>query len=215
MKYDAVFRKMLTSFFVSAAILAIASIDTVVHENGRGPEFARERIKLAKDRLRQRLEIVEPKADRPRGLVNMLRDSLAQDEFGETLPFANLTTFDPLLKVLGHGVAHFDRTVFRSPDYQGEDGYDLVQYEIEHPDGKHSTILAYLDRPLLTVSHNVGAPDPRIPVVMVLESQGESSVYSLYRSGNLVEQSPIPTADVSGLVAQRISLSIPFLSVSR
>ncbi len=51
---------------------------------------------------------------------------------------------------------HFERTVFRSPDYQGESGYDLVQYEIEHKDGKTSTILAYLDRPELIATRKCG-----------------------------------------------------------
>lgn len=210
-----VIRRIMTSFFVAAAILAIANIDTFVHENDQNKQFTRERMRVAKDRLRQRLEVADRKMEKPRGLVNMLRDSLAQDEFNDVVPFATLSTLDPLTQVVQKGVRHFERTVFRSPDYQGESGYDLVQYDIEHADGKHSTILAYLDRPLLTASRNVGAPDARIPVIMILEARGEISLYSLYRSGDLVEQSEIPAADMSGLVAQRIALSIPFMSVSR
>jgi hypothetical protein len=218
-KPAALFRGMLTSLFVSSGILAIANVDRMLMDQGQSQELTREKVRLAKDRFRQRLEAVsdqaEKKPSKPRGLVNMLRDSLAQDEFHEELPFANLSTLDPLTRLFENGVAHFERTVFRSPDYQGESGYDLVQYDIEHPDGTHSAILAYLDRPQLTVSRNVGTADPRIPVVMILEAQGLESTYSLYRSGNLIERSQIPTSDVSALVAQRISLSIPFMSVSR
>lgn len=214
-KANILFKRIMTSVFMSAAILAIANIDTFVHENQQNKDFSREQMRVAKDRLRQRLQVTEPKTNKPRGLVNMLRDSLAQDEFNDMVPFASLSTLDPLNKVLQKGVLHYERTVFRSPDYQGESGYDLVQYDIEHSGGKRSTILAYLDRPELTVSRNIGAPDPRIPVVMIIEGQGESSFYSLYRNGNLTEQTAIPAADVSGLVAQRIALSIPFLSVSR
>lgn len=208
-------RRIMTSIVLSAGILAIANIDSVLHENNQGKQFARERMRAAKDRLRQRLEVADQKPSRPRGLENMLRDSLAQDEFNDILPFASLSTLDPLSLVMQKGVAHFDRTVFRSPDYQGESGYDLVQYDIEHPGGSRSVILAYLDRPLLTASRNVGAPDSRIPVVMILDAQGEQAAYSLYRAGNLIEQSQIPAGDMSGLVAQRIAQSLPFMSVSR
>lgn len=218
-KPAAILRGMLTSLFISSGILAIANVDSMLMDQGQSQEFSRKKVRLAKDRFRQRLEAVSQQAEqtpnKPRGLVNMLRDSLAQDEFHEVLPFANLSTLDPLTRLLGKGVVHFERTVFRSPDYQGESGYDLVQYDLEHTDGTHSAILAYLDRPGLTVSRNVGTADPRIPVVMILEAQGMESAYSLYRSGNLIEQSLIPSSDVSALVAQKISLSIPFMSVSR
>ena len=218
-KPAAFFRGILTSLFISSGILAIANVDSMLMDNGQSQEFTREKVRLAKNRFRQQLETIsqqaELKTNKPRGLVNMLRDSLAQDEFHEVLPFANLSTLDPLTRLLAKGIAHFERTVYRSPDYQGESGYDLVQYDVEHVDGTQSAILAYLDRPQLTISRNVGTADPRIPIVMILEAQGLESAYSLYRSGNLVEQSQIPASDVSALVAQRISLSIPFMSVSR
>lgn len=213
---SALFKKILTSIFVSVALLAITSIDMFQREKGQEQKFAREKMRVAKDQLRQRLEAAAPtRTTKSRGMENMLRDSLAQDEFGEELPFAALTTLDPVNRILNKGVSHFERTVYRSPDYQGESGYDLVQYEIEHKDKTHSMILAYLDRPGLNVSRNVGAPDPRVPVVMILGAQDGQTLYSLYRSGNLIEQTAIASADASGLVADRISLSIPFLSVSR
>ena len=209
-------KKLLTSFFVSVALLAIASLDMFQHEMDHEQKFAREKIRVAKDQLRQRLEAAAPKrSQQSQGMENMLRDSLAQDEFGDQSPFAALSTLDPINKILIKGVVHFERTVFRSPDYQGESGYDLVQYEIQHKDKTQSIILAYLDRPELNLSRNVGAPDPRKPVVMVLVAEGDQSLYSLYRSGHLSEQTEIPSAAASGLVADRISLSIPFLSVSR
>lgn len=211
----ALVKKLATSLFLSAAILSIANIDALMHEpDPHDFRQQREKLKVAKDKLRQRLEIADQKP-RARDLTNMLRDSLAQDEFGDNLPFASLSTLDPLTRMMGKGVKHFERTVYRSPDYQGENGYDVVHYDIEHADGKHSSVLAYLDRPSLTVSRNVGTPDPRVPIVMILEARNEEAAYSLYRMGDLVEQSKVPSADISSLVAERIALSVPFLSVSR
>lgn len=214
-KFKLFSKHLASSIIISAAILSIANIDTLVHEQGRDRDFAKAQMQLAKERLRQRLEESSARNSKPRGQTNILRESLAQDEFGEILPFASLSTLDPLAKVFEKGVKSFERTVFRGPDYQGESGYDLVQYEIEHFNGSKSSVLAYLDRPALTLSRNVGDPDVRVPVVVIMEARGEIAAYSLYRSGNLVEQSKIPSEDMSDLVARRISSSIPYLSVSR
>ena len=200
--------------FLSAAILSIANIDSLMHEDNQGQKFARSQMKIAKDRLRQRLEVSVPKV-KAGGLLNMMRDSLAQDELGETLPFAGLATLEPLNKVLQKGVKHFERTVYRSPDHRGESGYDVVQYDIEHVGGHRSTILAYLDRPLLTSSRDVGAEDTRIPIVVIVGGEGEKSAYTMYRSGHLLEQYSLDSGDASGLIAQRIAASVPFFSVAR
>ncbi len=91
-------RKFSTSLLLSAAILAIASMDTWMHEKGQDRQVTRAKLKQEKDNLRQRLEIAQSKASKNRGLENMLRDSLSSDEFGDQLPFANLSTLDPLLR---------------------------------------------------------------------------------------------------------------------
>ncbi|NJM10268.1 MAG: hypothetical protein HC883_05255, partial [Bdellovibrionaceae bacterium] len=208
------FKKSLTTVFVSAGVLAIANVESVVHQREHAQEFTRERIKMARIQLREKIDQAGKQA-KPAGQADALLEFLAQDELGEAAPFVSLSTLDPLTHVIRAGIKHFERTTYRSPEYQGESGYDLVHYEIEHPEGLRSSIVAYLDRPLLTASRNVGSPDARVPVVMILEGRGEQSLYSLYRSGNLIEQADIETSDVAGLVAQRVSASVPFLSVSR
>jgi len=209
-----VFKHILTSLCLAAGILAIANVDSLLEEDDHAKQLTRARVKIARARLVRRLERSQEKIE-AQGKGGVLRDSLAQDEFGELTPFAGLSTLYPLTHVIAKGIKSFERTTYRSPEYQGESGYDLVHYEIEHPDGEQSSIVAYLDRTLATAARNVGAPDPRVPVVMILEGRGEQSAYSLYRSGDLIEQTEIPVADSQDLVARRISASVPFMSVSR
>lgn len=217
-----VVRRILTSIFLATGMLSIANIENSIFEKDQNESLARARIQMVKSRFHERLSEVEKSATKnakkvaiENSTVTEFREALAQDEFGEFVPFAHLSTLDPLLNLVRKGVKRFERTTFRSPEYQGESGYDLVHYEVEHPNGARSSILAYLDRPLLTAQRNVGEPDSRVPVVMIMNENGAMSEYALYRAGHLVEQSQIPLADVSRLVAQRISQSLPFMSVSR
>jgi hypothetical protein len=113
------------------------------------------------------------------------------------------------------GVKSFERTTFRSPNHQEASGYDLLEYQIEHPHGGKSIIMAYLERPVLTATHGVGGIDDRIPFVMVVTNKGEKTTFAYYRAGELVEQNDIPWNEAQSLVAQRLNASVPFLSVSR
>lgn len=204
--------KILISCFVSAGVLSIANVDTMISEQEHAHEFTRERVRLVKERLREKLIAQAPVKI---GKGTELRESFTEDEFGEINPFAGLSTLDSLTSLFARGVSGYDRNTYRSPDYHGESGYDLVHYQVKHPDGGVSSVLAFLDRPELTTSLNVGSSEVRVPVVMVMVQKGERTEYTLYKGGNLIEQSQIPSSDIEGIVAQRVNASVPFLSVSR
>jgi hypothetical protein len=172
-------------------------------------------IRQAKERLLEKLKTPVVAKTKSPEQAGALRDSLAQDEFGDMNPFADLANVEPLKALFAKGVKRFERTTYRSPNHQGESGYDLLEYQIEHPQGGQSIIMAYLERPVLTATRGVGMIDERIPFVMVVTNEGEKTNYAYYRSGELVEQNNIPWAEAQGLVAQRLNASVPFLSVSR
>ncbi len=209
-----VMKRIFASFCLFTGMLAITNLETFLHQSTNGKEALREQNRLAKESLLERLKtpVATVKAQ---SQSRSLRESLAQDEFTEANPFASLASVDPLNAIFQKGVKEFERSTYRSPNHQGESGYDVVQYEIKHPKGGHSVIMAYLERPMLTASRNVGTLDERIPFVVVIVDKGELATYSYYRSGSLLEQSEIPWSEAQGLVAQRINASIPFLSVSR
>lgn len=209
-----VLKRIFASFCLFAGMLAITNLESLLQENSRSKESVREVNRLAKERLIERLKTPVATAHASTQ-SKALRESLAQDEFLDVNPFANLSSLDPLNALFAKGVKSFERSTYRSPDHQGESGYDLVHYEIQHNRGGRSVIVAYLERPMLTASRNVGAIDDRIPFVMVMVDKGASATYSYYRFGSLTEQIEIPWTDAQGLVAQRLNASIPFLSVSR
>jgi hypothetical protein len=169
----------------------------------------------AKERLLEKLNTPAVAKVKTPGQMGALRDSLAQDEFGDMNPFAELANVEPINALFAKGVKSFERTTYRSPNHRGESGYDLLEYQIEHPHGGHSIIMAYLERPVLTATRGVGMIDDRIPFVVIVTNEGDKTDYAYYRSGELVEQNNIPWTEAQGLVAQRLNASVPFLSVSR
>lgn len=206
-------KRVAATLCLFAGMLAMTN-ESLLRSSTNTKEAKLEQSRQAKERLLEKLKtpVATTKAQ---GQAKALRDSLAQDEFIDTNPFATLADVGPINAVFAKGVKNFERTTFRSPDHQGESGYDLLQYEVEHPGGGKSIIVAYLERPVLTASRNVGAIDERIPFVMVMSHEGEQAVYSYYRSGSLIEQTKISWTDAQSLVAQRLNASVPFLSVSR
>lgn len=188
--------------------------ESLLRTNSNTKEAKLEQNRQAKERLLEKLK-TPVATTKSQGQAKALRESLAQDEFTEGNPFASLADIEPINAVFAKGVKNFERTTYRSPDHQSESGYDLLQYEVEHPHGGKSIIVAYLERPLLTASRNVGTLDERIPFVVVMSHEGEQAVYSYYRSGNLIEQNKISWTEAQSLVAQRVNASVPFLSVSR
>ena len=148
-------------------------------------------------------------------LQSALSQSFEQDELNDMNPFTHLSSLEPLHQIMVKGVSRFRRATLRSPDYQDEGGYDLLSYEVEHNDGAKSSILAYLEKPDPTMWRNVGAPDQRIPFVIFMVSEGDHARYFFFRNGDLIEQSEMSASDAQALIARRMSLGIPLLSVAR
>ncbi len=211
-------QRFIGSLCISAAVLAIANVEAVWQEYRHSDavenlQQTSKDGKMAKKKTTLALDENIPAGFKP--LQSALSRSFEQDELMDQNPFAHLSSSDPLQQIMTKGVTKFHREVYRSPEYQGESGYDLVSYEIEHTDGSKSTVLAYLDRADPNMWRNVGAPDERIPFIIFMVSSGEGATYSFFRAGHLVEQSALTSTQARDIVAQRLSLGIPFLSVSR
>lgn len=206
-------RKTLASLCLSAGVLSVATIDSLYTENEHAGDLVKARI--AKSR-----QVLESRTFRAKQLLNSqssnLRESLAQDEFGEVNPFASLSSLDPLTAILERKVKSYQRQAFRSPDHHEEAGYDLVHYEIQLGDGGRADILAYLERASLTSERGVGASaEERVPFVIIMNESKDSTAYAYYRAGDLLENTILPLSETRALLAQRLSAGVPFLSVAR
>lgn len=209
-------QKFVASLAVSVGVLAIANVE-MFWQNYRAAEYLESNKVLHAGRVnRKRVDLaLQSTSENYKPLQSALSQSLEQDEIKDENPFAHLSSMDPLRLVMKKGVAKFHRETFRSPGYQEESGYDLLSYEIEHTDGSQSTILAYLEKSESSLWRNVGAPDLRtVHVVFYIGGVGKS-LYSFYKSGDLVEQAELTNAEAQTQVAQRLSQGVPFLSVSR
>lgn len=198
-------KKVVVSLSLSAGVLSIANIDTIWEERAHRHDY-----EVVRQTTRQRLHAslskgaTTPVAD---PTLERLRGHLAQDEIGTRNPFADLSTIEPLTLVLAKGVKGFGRQAYRSPQYKEETGYDLVSYEIQHADQTVSRVLAYLETPL-----EGGEP---VPVVLVMRAGGEGARQSLYRSGQLIEETDVTLLQAQNRVHQRLNAGIPFMSVAR
>jgi hypothetical protein len=144
------------------------------------------------------------------------QESLSQDELKEENPFDTLSSSDPLNKILDKGVLSFRREAFRSPHYQEESGYDLLSYEITHPDKSISTIVAYLENPGGPGQvRAIGEPDERAPFVMFMVSEGLHATQYFFRKGTLIEHSDLKPSEARAIVSRRLNTGVPFISVSR
>lgn len=211
-KLFTILRKTLASLCLSAGVLSVATIDSFYTEGEHAGDLQKARI--AKSR-----QVLNERTFRAKQLLNSqssnLRDSLAQDELGEVNPFAALSSLDPLTQIMERKIKSFQRQALRSPDHQEESGYDLVHYEIQLTDGGRASILAYLERASLTSERGVGAPEDRVPFVIMLNETGESTAYAYYRGGDLVESTVLASPEARALLTQRLSAGVPFLSVAR
>ena len=179
---------------------------------GHHDRIVQARIAKSREVLQRRLVAKRREGD---AKVTALRESLATDEFGDVNPFTGLSTFEPLEELLDRKIAKFQRQALRSPDHNAETGYDLVHYDVEHADGTHSTVMAYLERASLTSTRAVGAPDDRVAHVIVISNSSEKSRYAFYKAGSLVEHTDLGLSEAQALVSQRLNAGIPFLSVAR
>lgn len=203
-----VVKRISVSIFLSAAVLSIASVDSLWHERS-APDLIREETQL---RLSKHLRAATLQAEHSvdRTQIDRLRFTFTQDELGNVSPFGDLNTLVPLTNMLNKGVVSFQRQAYRSPQYKEEAGYDLVQYEVEHTDKSKSYVLAYLERPL-----GDGNPDALVPIVIVMQAHQGAAKQSFYRGGTLIEQGDLSLAQVQSLMAQKLNSGIPFFSVSR
>lgn len=202
---------------VSAGVLAITNIDTIWQDKMHTPDYNPIRLE-SRQQFRTRLAEVAPHIATPKDPIEATQltrfnASLSQDEIGNRNPFANLSSLDPLSEIMNKGVVSFQRQAYRSPAYRKEVGYDLVEYEIVHPDNTKSTIMAYMESRL--VDDPSREPDV-VPVVMIVTAEaGGQMKQTLYRDGNLMEQNDLSVADAKELINQRLNSGVPFFSVSR
>lgn len=208
---------------LSFAILAIANVETIWDEYHHGDMLNTHLIATVKTRMLP-YKSSGPKeagasAEHSRHVLRPLQSELSQaledDEIKEENPYAGLASLDALHQIMKAGVTKFRRETYRSPGYQDESGYDMVHYEIEHPDGRTSVILAFVDRTEVIGPHDIGTPDRGVPIVIFMTSKGDAMAYSMFQSGKLIEQSELPTAKAQQLIANRLAEGVPFLSVSR
>jgi hypothetical protein len=80
-------------------------------------------------------------------VANQFVANLNSDEFQNRLVFDYLSSYEPLAHILKKGVLSYERKTLRTPGYNNEEGYDLISYEIKHPLGGLSRIVAYLSKP--------------------------------------------------------------------
>ncbi|MBX3022259.1 MAG: hypothetical protein KF799_11355 [Bdellovibrionales bacterium] len=200
-------KRISVSIFLSAAVLSIASVESLWHDRN-APDLLREEtqknLRVALDAATEKATVATDPTQAER-----LRFTFTQDEFGNVSPFGQLNTIAPLTQMMNKGVVGFNRQAYRSPQYKEEVGYDLLQYEIEHKDGSKSYVLAYLERPL------EGNPDELVPVVIVMQGHQGAAKQSLFRSGQLVEQGDLSLAQVQSLMTQKLNSGVPFFSVAR
>jgi hypothetical protein len=214
-------KRIAVSIFLSSAVLAIANVDTVWQEQQHRSDYSEMR-EAARAVLKERLPAVhlESKSSGARSvsepsMTEKLSAALAQDELGDQNPFANLSDLDPLNAIFAKGVVNFKRQAYRSPEYQEEAGYDLLEYEIEHRDHSRSTILAYLERPLIDSDRDLAKASKRLPIVLLMQANSGLSKQTLYRANLLTEQVDLTLSQAQALVSHKLNSGIPFISVSR
>ena len=205
-------RKVVGSVVISAGILAIANVETIWQEYHHD-QLQETQVVRHNKHTKHLAPAVTATALRP--LQSELSRSLEQDELKDDNPFTQLSTMAPLQEIMQRGVAKFQRETLRSPEYHDEGGYDILTYEVEHQDGTKSSILAYLEHADDSSGHKVGGPDERVPFVVFLLSNGATSRYFFFRSGQLLTQSELTPSEAQALLTNRLSQGVPFFSVSR
>lgn len=90
-------------------------------------------------------------------------NSMRTDALGDQLIFAGLSTFEPIKDILKKGIVSYERKTLRTQNYQDEQGYDLLVYEIHHPLSVESKVMAYYERksgqlPVLKIVFLTGRP---------------------------------------------------------
>lgn len=134
-------------------------------------------------------------------MLDQLRESMDGDELAGVSPYVQLGADDLLRRVLSMEIVSFDRQTLRSPDYQEEFGYDIIHYEIRHPAGPPSKVMAYVENGEV--------------VLTVLTAKGDRAEYARYRAGVLEDAGEVEAERGAALLAQHLDSGIPFLSLAR
>lgn len=150
----------------------------------------------------------------PQNQARQLVQSLIEDEFEKGAPFANLSSYYPLALLLSKGVTQYTRNTYRTHEFRGEEGYDLVTYDITHGDGTHSSIMAYMDRSSGNELDTLTTPKRSVYVVLSLPETKRTNYYNLYRDNELFEHSSLAASESLALVNHRVNASVPFTAVS-
>jgi hypothetical protein len=141
----------------------------------------------------------------------LVRD-MQSDEFAQGNPFYLLNNVYPMAMILEYGVKVYRRDVYRSHQFLGGAGYDVVRYQIEHPDGRTSHILAYKEKtgPNQIV---IGRGDARPTFSLFLVPQDQDNVFvNLYQDGQPVQNEIVESRLAVRQVAAKLGGATPLLS---
>lgn len=141
-----------------------------------------------------------------------LLQRMQADEFDQGNPFLTLASVYPMALLLSRDVKSYSRGAYRSTQFLGGVGYDVVKYEVEDANGGLSFILAYKEK---TAANQVaiGARDRRPTFSLFIIPQDETQVfYSLFQDGQLIENQAVPREQAVLQVTQRIEQSTPLLT---
>ncbi|MBI5629454.1 MAG: hypothetical protein HY921_01070 [Elusimicrobia bacterium] len=125
-------------------------------------------------------------------------------------PFYRLRTMEPIARILQRGIASITRTTYQSSQHAQawNVGYDMVRYEIVHPDGAKSFIDAFRksDNPY---DHMMGGVDlrPTYHSILISDGNGQMTGY-LYKNGELEQNGAISLQEGLTMAESFVSLSM-------
>jgi hypothetical protein len=184
-------KNFLAVLFSGAAILAVAVIP---HGKGgldsdveNAPALNR-LTKQTKRSLNEAASLDDLNRLTRQRIVVQLINSLKMDELNNRQVFNELSAVEPLVRVVTRGILSYERKTFRTPEYRKEAGYDLVTYEIYHPLGGVSKIMAYLDKP---ISDDETSRIARVVVLTGQDGQTQGDLVQ-FEGKDLKSQASIP-----------------------
>ncbi len=135
-----------------------------------------------------------------------------EDEFDRGNPFSIVDQPYPMALILSRGVTSYQRDAYRSSHFQGQMGYDVIKYEITHPDQTTSFILAYKER---TDSEQVGVGQKDIrPIFSMFLVPTENGQYfmSLTEENRPTENRELSQEEALKRVSSRVDSSTPLMT---
>lgn len=141
-----------------------------------------------------------------------LLERIEADEFDRGNPFAIIDQPYPLALILSRKIESYQRDAYRSSHFQGQMGYDVIKYEITHPDKSVSFILAYKER---TASEQVaiGVKDSRpiFSLFLVATDNGEYFMSST-EENKPSENRQLSKTEALARVSSRLESSTPLMT---